>query len=473
MTSWPLDVQSDKFRLADLIIRSSAVSINYFNGINSITPVQARSIGGTINIISNTNYGFASDGIINLQNKDYALSALSTDNYKNFVPGYFKPKSFVSDIIKSMLAYGNTDNLSENDYDIVTLWPHSTNISVMITIVDSMTYSVKNLTTNTENNNLSIAEWRWIFPNRSRCTNPTTEDLSALIRINDIYRLSRLYPNNAFRWDVFRYDTIENSVPVNTLINSNILLGNSVFDISYDDIVAPGCILLSLKVDMYYFDGTSNITIPNQTIIRLGLQWIENFISVMAKCYPIIGTVKLEETVLEYGGNIIPSLYDIFNSYLGCKRLYMWKLFYDLLGVRESVYKDYSNVSGIYNCLLERNNPDLSQWDNFFILKDPKVNIYLNSIEIQSYLTPELYSNSIVSNKYGNITLLPDNKPAIECYLDNKCWLEYEDNTQEEDKKTNFTWFYVIIILYIIVIVTILIYRKFYFNDLLKSDKIT
>lgn len=451
MTTWPLNKKQslDIFALTKYIITSSTIGVEYFNSINGLVRSFLSVNDTTLDIISDRqNYGFAAQSVISLQEDSFARSALTNANYTRLINGYFDPRGLVSNIVLTMMTYGNTDNLSEFESDIITLWPRNTETSTMLTINDCMTYTVRQTTSNNDISPENIAEWRWMYPNRSRCVEPTIDQLINIMNIENVFSVNSIYPNNAFKWDIFRYDTFNinvlNSVRSrNALLLSNLALSNSTVDIVYDNIAVPGCILLFLKRNViinqreisstYTLDG---IVYP--TVIRIGFEWISEFI---------------DSNIISLNG-VSSTLRLISTSYLGCKRLYMWKLFYDLIQIRNQE----QSSTGIYTCSFDRNNDYGIQWDDFFISDDKKIVGKLNSIEIQAYLNTSSVVQNIPPNKYGDIIILSRgnniiNLTALECFNDDMCWFNYENTpSMASDVNQNYMLFYITVFSFFVIV---------------------
>ena len=468
MTTWPLNEKTprDIFALTKYIITSSTIGVEYFNSINGLVRSIASVSDNPLDIISDRkNYGFAAQSVISLQEDDFARRALTRANYTRLINGYFDPRGFVSNIVLTMMTYGNTNNLSEFESDIITLWPRNTEASTMLTINDCMTYVIRRTTSNNNISPENIAEWRWMYPNRSRCVEPTADQLINIINIVNVSSVNAIYPNNAFKWDIFRYDTFNINVVKsvrsrNTLLSSNLPLSNDTVDIVYDNIAVPGCILLFLKRDViinqreisstYTIDG---IVYP--TVIRIGFEWISEFI---------------DRNIIHLNG-VSSTLRLISTSYLGCKRLYMWKLFYDLIQIRNQE----QSSRGIYTCSFDRNNDYSVQWDDFFISGDKEITGTLNSVEIQAYIHTSSVVKNIPPNKYGDIIILSKgdnmiNLTALECFNDDMCWFNYEntpDISTNDDK--NYILFYVVVFS-VFVIVLIISFVLFFYSFRNKID---
>ena len=506
-TAWPLNFNLKNFKYTNILITSSSVNSTFISATrggaatSSIFNVPVSSTNGTgvnnyliTDIISatylngvSTNQGtsYSQKNVLLLQNNTFASSALTSASYKSFIPGLFDQFGLVSNIITAMIAYGNTDNLSLSDTDLITQWPHQIN-SNMLTISDAMTYSVRQLGTaaDTSSNFANIAEWRWLYPQRSRCVTPTTLNITSIIgpTINPANNIA--YPSGTFRWDILRYDFF-NSAIYETRNERNSFASvietsgeNNVFTLIYDNVAAPGCILLSMKIPINYNDGTgsinkegqntsirvlsesyikNNITYP--TVFRVGFEWIENFIETMALCTPL----NSNEKVLLFGGDLEITLREIGNSYLGCKRLYMWRLTHDLLIARlqnnggivspvSSLSSDgiltTNSVPGVYLCLLDNDNNNLPSWQDFWYpLSIYDINnstvVCLTSVEILAYLSPQISDENIIANKYGLIRVFVNNElvpiqslnlsqinntnniPALLCNETTSCWKSY------------------------------------------------
>ncbi len=521
-TSWPLGFNSGNvqppFKYVNNIISSSSANSNFIaatKGTASTTSIFNVPVNSTIsNSIGNyiindiiaaeyengtaTNQGssFASQSVSQLQNNNFAFDALTTQGYNSFIPGLFDQFGLVSTIILSMLAYGNTDQLDIIGHDLATQWPHDV-YSNMLTINDAMTYIVRQLGTAVDNLNnfANISEWRWMYPQRSRCITPTTLNIVSIIAPTVTPANNIAYPSGKFRWDILRYDFFEtnifdtslerNTLNISSIANGgDLLIDNKVFTLIYDNVAAPGCILLRMKIPIIYNDGTgstdgngnntsirtlnesyinTNGTFP--TVFRVGFEWIDNFIDTMVLCNPVEAP---SSKVLLYGGNLVTSLQNIRNSYLGCKRLYMWRLTHDLLILRlnntgssinpvNTITSDgtiFSNsIPGVYLCLLNgtidysinsnisansgndnistrantnfdikisKNNVGVSNivqplWQNFWYPlsrydNDGTTLVCFTSVEIQAYLTPTLSNENIKPNKYGEILILVNNE---------------------------------------------------------------
>jgi hypothetical protein len=565
-TSWPLGFTSttipstSPFKYVNNIINSSSANSAFIlatQGRATTTSIFNVPIGGTGNnlpptgsyvvndIISATylndtptNQGssFAEQSVIRLQNNQFALDALTTQGYSSFVSGLFNQFGLVSTIITSMIAYGNTDQLDIIGRDLVTQWPHQV-YSNMLTINDAMTYIVRQLGTAADNsvNFANISEWRWMYPQRSRCVTPTTLNITSIITSTVTPANNIAYPTGLFRWDILRYDFFAENIyaTANTrntlLINSgDLLIDNDMFTLIYDNVAAPGCILLQLKLDLNYNDGTGSIdnkgvntsrrvlnatyTGSNgtifSTVFRVGFEWINDFIDTMSLCTPVVSPLT---KALLYGGDLITSLQSIANSYLGCKRLYMWRLTHDLLIARlnnagngitpvntvtnEGIIVSNS-IPGVYLCLLngttiyEANLINIPQplWQNFWY----PLSVYDNSgttltcftsVELLAYLTPTLSSEGIKPNKYGEILVLVNGElvpiqnlssnqfsytdpslnttSAITCYDSTNCWASFNPyippTNQPIFNQGNYI-LYIIIFIILLIFITIAIY---------------
>jgi len=571
--SWPLGISAGNipfnslFKYVNNIVSSSSANSTFINATKGATSASATfnvptNNGFIINDIISAQYpsgnptnqgsSYAARNVMNLQDNDFSFAALTNQGYNSLVSGLFNQFGLVSNIITAMLAYGNTDLLSASDTDLITQWPHNI-YSNMLTINDAMTYSVRLLGTAADTlvNYANISEWRWIYPNRSRCRTATTLNITAMLAQTMNITNTIAYPVGLFRWDILRFDFFNpnilatsderNTLLVSSTINGgDLLIDNAVFTLIYDNVAAPGCILLKLKIPINYDDGTGSINEAGQntsrrvinptyvvnsvefpTVFRVGLEWIQNFIPAMAICNPVESpTIK----VLLYGGNLITSLTEISNSYLGCKRLYMWRLVHDLIisriinngGVNIAIKNTEANgnitsnsVPGIFLCLLSgrtdysiltSNSPFTPEpiWQNFWYPLSEFDNsnttiCCLTSVEIQAYLTPSLSDELIPANKYGEIRILvgDNNIPfqavafnqfsfsdpnfntisANTCYSDTtNCWANYNPTppptTNPGTKVTvNNYWLYLFVIIVIICIFIFLMYYIFYYKN--------
>ncbi len=572
-TSWPLGIlpsntpENSPFKYVNNIITSSSANGVFINATKASTNAallfNVPSIGGifiTNNIIStqypdgtSTNQGasYASQNVMNLQSNDFALEALITQGYNSLVRGLFTQFGLVSNIITSMLAYGNTDLLSTSDTDIITQWPHDI-YSNMLTINDAMTYSVRSLGIYSDDaiNYANISEWRWIYPNRSRCQPPTTLNLTSMILPSMNITNTIAYPTGLFRWDILRFDFFNpaillTSLDRNSLLDSNLLIENNVFTVVYDNVAAPGCILLFLKIAINYNDGTGSVDnngvntsrrvlnptytindIEYPTVFRVGMEWLENFISIMTICSPVESP---SSKILFYGGDLNFTLTQLSNSYLGCKRLYMWRLVHDLMVSRitntngtihivDSIINGdeivSNSVPGIYLCLLSGStdystltpfSPFIPEpiWQNFWYPLSQFDNsnttiCSLTSVEIQAYLTPSFVNEGIPVNKYGVIRILvgdndiplqevtssqfsysdPDFNtiPANICYSDTvNCWFpltSYSVPITNPGTQVNINnyWLYLFIFIIVFCIVVFILYYIFKHKEIQAAE---
>jgi hypothetical protein len=562
-TTWPLNLNLSNFKYVNILVTSTSANSVFISATRggasttSIFNVPTSTTNGTgvnnylvTNIIAatylngvSTNQGtaYSQKNVLLLQNNTFALEALNNASYKSFVPGLFNQFGLVSNIIVAMIAYGNTDNLSLNDNDLVTQWPHQIN-SNMLTISDAMTYSVRQLGTaaDTSSNFANIAEWRWLYPQRSRCVTPTTLNIISIIGPTITPANNIAYPSGTFRWDILRYDFFNSGIyetrnERNTIanVNNEDLFENDVFNLIYDNVAAPGCILLSMKIPINYNDGTGSVNKENQntsirvlnqsydknnitypTVFRVGFEWINDFINAMSLCTPLNSNQK----VLLFGGNLEITLLNIKNSYLGCKRLYMWRLTHDLLISRlnnnsgiitpvTSISSDgiltTNSVPGIYLCLLNQNDENNNSiplvWQDFWYpLSIYDINnltlVCLTSVEILAYLTPALSDENIIINKYGTIRVLVNNEfvpiqsinlnsvtnatnvDALICNQSTNCWNSYNPFTSSGAEpatfdSNNYILFVIIgFIILIFVIVTIYYFYLYWDDNKIKRD---
>ena len=347
-TTWPLNsIAAAPFLYVNNIISSSsanAIFIAATRGAGTTTSVfnTPTNTDGTyvINDIISAQYldgtptnqgaSFAQQSVLRLQNSDFVINALTSQGVSSFAPGLFDQFSMVSTIILSMIAYGNTDQLSTDGSDLITQWPHQI-YSNMLTINDAMTYIIRQLgeAVNNVGNYANTSEWRWMYPQRSRCITPTTLNIVGIIAptVNPANNIA--YPSGAFRWDLLRYDFYNSNIyntalERNTLLNTGLIIDNSVFTLIYDNVAAPGCVLLMMKISINYNDGTGsvndaglntsrrilNVQYTNSTdntyptVFRVGFEWIFDFIDTMSLCTPVESPGN---KALLYGGDLITS----------------------------------------------------------------------------------------------------------------------------------------------------------------------
>jgi hypothetical protein len=503
--SWPISTASlPDFKYVSAIILSSGIDTKY------ISATKGKVASDTIFTPSTASAAFFQPGesfikqsVLNLQTDSFALAALNNAEYSAFVPGLLSQFGIVSTIITSLLAYGNTDNLDTKGFDLVTQWPHDSP-GTMLTLNDAMTYSMRLL--GTDVTTTTISEWRWIYPNRSRCVNPTAAGLFAMISVDTTISNTAALPSGNYRWDMLRYEffglspnEITNSLL--TISGNGDLLENNVFTLIYDPFVAPGCILLQLKDGLNYDDGTGSIDpagantsrrlLPAGSIFRVGLEWIENFISQLAICRAVS---NLAVPALLLGGDLVVTLRIISSSYLGCKRLYLWDLFRSLATERLTVTGTVVTIKnnklgggtastdkGLFLCLLQ--DATAPAWSNFFTPPTPDAFdlsygtlVCLTSIEITAYLTPTLNSEGITENKYGIISIITDadsvpvktvdlstvplTVDSAACYSASSCWSKYSPDTSlyKPPPTKSYTTFYIVLIIVIVIIVILIIY---------------
>jgi hypothetical protein len=490
---------------------------------------------------------FASANVVKLSDDDYAQKTLTSEGYNGFVGDLFDQFGMTSLIITSLLAYGNTNNLSAIPHDLVSVWPHQSRSSIMLNISDSMTASVKESANAGElivSEYLDIAEWRWIHPNRARCVTPTSPRLLGMTNSGVILPTAASYPVGFNKWDILRYEFYDSDVLLTAPARNDLILNsggsNYTFFILYDAIAAPGSILLFLNNSFTYDDGsgsftetggnTSRVVIPKSyningvdfpTVIRIGFEWIPDFIKVASSCFPIVpGSPTPTQNILQYVGDIKSSLEDINTSYLGIKRLYMWRLVHDLTNVRiQNVNGLLSplagyDVPGIYMCTFSGATDYSSvtsstvtipqpQWGNFWneagdYNQNGTLLGCLNNVEILAYLTTTLSNEGFPQNKFGQLKIITDATgapqqsitvddfsytdntvgvtPIHTCYLDSDCWFKYDqpipDTTSATTPPNHDETLYYIIAGVIILIIIAAIYAFFHVHKNTKNSDV-
>lgn len=504
-TSWPLGIPSSitdsKFKYVNMIISSSPMDKGYIDSVSTtstsfiskfIPKLDSNSDYITSSIIPLDSISFASENIIKLENDDFAKSALPENVYSSFVGDLFNQFGLASTIITSMLAYGNTDNLSVNGNDIVTQWPNGEPTSSIVSVIDAMTKSVTNITGNTipESNFYKVSEWRWMRPNLSTRIEPSTSTIVSMLDPNTAISNSISYPNRKNKWGILRYDFYEDKV-FSTYDDRNTLkdIENDSVKIVYDNIAAPGCILFVMKTGCIYDDRSGSFN--SDTNENTSRSEIESTYTINDIVYPVVFRVGLEfisefitlagfiftdgVSILENGGDIRDVLTEIKHSYIGCKRLYMWKIVYDVITYRIQDFQTYVgpltgySKPGIYMCLLSGNTDyssistavDLEQpkWSNFWnptsqYTKSDTTLACLTSTEILAYMTSKINpSDQITPDKYSDIRIIvvdvstvPNLKVVLEdinfenskintldsniCFLDTEnCWEKFDNNS--------------------------------------------
>lgn len=477
---------------SSIFLKSSPISINYINilagGTSRSGEITSPKDGSNFQkynvitgIIDNTNLdlsttvlptSMALQGLIALQNNTIAEAALLPDDYFNINVNMFNQFAVPSTIVTTMLGYGNKEIINNNsspvnsvtneDSDIIAIWPHQSSLAIMLSVSDIMTYIVKSYRTITNLTDVAsqISEWRWLYPNRPRCVKPKSKYLLNSLTPTTTIANTTTYPSGAYMWDMLRYDffeaTIKNGFDTNnTLIlnDPDYLMSNDVFDLRYDYLAAPGCLLLRLKVSILYNDGTgstgstdkklntSRVIIKTQadngvatfpTVFRIGLEFLEDFITAMSICRTVEGKDNTLTSIIptRAGVDLEPTLRFLYRAFINCKRLYIWRLFDDIIRYRVNRSIPSSVTAGtvspiagglekgVYMCLLE-GKTDYSNvvagetslpnpsWENLYIqkyiggVKDTLV--VLTSIELGAYTSASFANESIVGNKYGPI----------------------------------------------------------------------
>lgn len=414
----------------------------------------------------------AMQGLISLQTSTFAKSALLGTDFAALNVDWFNQFAIPSTILTSMLAYGNRDNVTsindvfDNvtntrvDSDTIGVWTHQGNCPMLI-LTDAVTFTVKGYRTATSLTPFlaTIAEWRWLHPNRSRCTNPTSPYLNAILQPNAKVTNTRTYPQGATKWDMMRYDFFETGINGSLEANNILILDNPtfpmtnlVFDIRYDYVAAPGSIVFLLKARLMYDDGSGSVDkFGNNTsrvimdptvtrafpiVFRVGMEWLEDFLEIIQLGQVLDNDgIPLLTPPLQMGADLRPSLRFLYRAYLNAKRLYIWRVWNDIARFRVNYTNSNAitpitggNLDGIYMCLLDGitdysgvvvNAPSIPfpQWENMYIqkyrngVKDTLV--VLTSVEISAYISASFVSEDVPADKYGLIRILVDtsNKP--------------------------------------------------------------
>jgi hypothetical protein len=472
---------------SNVFLKSSPISANYLNILaggtfrsgDIISPLDGNNTYQKFNVITglldsspinNTVTlppSMALEGLIALQNDATASAALSFEDYFTINVNMFNQFAVPSTIITNMLGYGNKPNVNNSDdaktnyvttqdADIVAIWPHQSSLAIILSISDVLTYIVKTYRTLSNLTDVAsrISEWRWLYPNRPRCVRPKSKYLLNILNPTSNINNTITFPQGAFMWDMLRYDFFEASIRNGFDTNNTLPLNdpdyptsNDVFDIRYDYLAAPGCLLLRVKngVGFQYDDGTGSIdkglntsrviikadnTItPFPVVFRIGLEWLEDFTKAMLLAKVLVGTAPTGGNPLLAGTNLVPTLRFFYRAFINCKRLYIWRLTNDIMRYR--VNRTGNTVSpiagglqkGVYMCLLDGKTdysgvlPNATsipnpQWENLWVqkyingVKDTLV--VLTSVEIGAYISASFTNEGITPDKFGPIRIFTD-----------------------------------------------------------------
>lgn len=383
--------------------------------------------------------------LIALQSDSFAQTALLPDDYATINLDPFNQFALLSNILVSMLGYGNKNNLTTIDdpnsgLDLIGVWPHQQDISPMGSIIDGLTQIVKNYRGLNSLTGVSqqIAEWRWLHPNRPRCINPKTPLLKSQLSVSNLSNVS-LYPQGTNKWEILRQDFFASDMVSNTLpVDVDFPVSNNVFDFSYNYLSAPGCLLITVKKAFLYDDGTGSIakglntsrfTIDPEAysfpvIFRIGLEWLEDFSLAMNSCKYIDNSLVEVNPLLADGSDLTNTLRFLYKAYINCKRLYTWRICNDLMKYRINTVGtvispiEGGKIAGVYMCLLE-GKADYSTvstgdlvipqplWDNMTLRGRNNLAI-LTTVELSAYISASLVNEGVPANKYGTIKIIVD-----------------------------------------------------------------
>ena len=480
---------------SNVFLKSSPISVNYINILAGgtgrvgevISPRDTSNNFQKFNIITgiidNPNIdlttvtlptSMALQGLVALQNDATAQVALLPDDYFTINVNMFNQFAVPSTIVTTMLGYGNKEIINDNsppinpvtteDSDIAAIWPHQSSLAIILSITDIMTYIVKSYRTRANLIDVAsqISEWRWLYPNRPRCVKPKSKYLLNSLNPTTNIANTTTYPSGAYMWDMLRYDFFETTIRNGLDTNNTLILNdpdypmsNDVFDLRYDYLAAPGCLLLRLKVDILYDDGTgsrdkglntSRVILKTQsnngaatfpTVFRIGLEFLEDFITSMNICRTVEGKDNVPTFIIptRAGVDLEPTLRFLYRAFINCKRLYIWRLFDDIIRYRVNRSNPDSTtagtvspiagglVKGVYMCLLE-GKTDYSNiepnavslpnpsWENLYVqkyiggVKDTLV--VFTSVELGAYTSASFTNEGVVANKYGPIRVFTD-----------------------------------------------------------------
>ena len=412
----------EKFNVATGLVDNPGLNLN-----TMVTPISAGM-----------------ESLIALKVDSFAQTALLPDDYATINLDSFNQFGLPSNILVSMLGYGNKNNLTRIDepqpgLDLVGVWPHKQDISPMGSIIDGLTQIVKNYRALTTLTGVSkqIAEWRWLHPNRPRCVNPKTPLLRSQLATANLSNVS-LYPQGTNKWEILRQDFFSTDMVSNTLpVDVDFPVSNSVFDFSYNYLSAPGCLLITVKKAFLYDDGTGSIAKGLNTsrftidptaysfpvIFRVGLEWLEDFSFAMNSCKYIDDSSLEVNPLLADGSNLAFTLSFLYRAFINCKRLYTWRLCNDIMKYRINTVNgvvsplEEGKIAGVYMCLLDGkadysgvvvNSPSIPQplWDNM-VLRGGNNLAVLTTVELSAYNSASLVNEGVPANKYGTIKKNP------------------------------------------------------------------